>query len=1133
MKKRILGFLLIVAMVLGVAGILIACGEEKADYTVTVRSVEKEPMSGIEVSWMAGSKKAGSATTGEDGKATASLPLANYTIALEGLGEGYSYTSASVSPTMKNVTLTLAVTKVTYTVSVRDMVGSPAPNVSVTWTSESGAPAGTAVTDKNGKASAELDYGNYSVTLSMSSLPAGNTYDGAKTVSGKNPSATFSLRSSKGNETYSVTVRSQGGLLFKNQAVNVLSGSSFVDAGWTDENGVFTFTAEPKNYTVRLGVLPAGYTQEPALLTAATHTAELILTSAVITSEPAATTQYVIGDIIHNYTFTTPYQMADTGEVWSKSVAEILQEKELLLINNWGTQCTWCVNEMASMQSIYEKYGDQIEIVAVSNYYPADTDATISAYQAKNGYTFPMMRDTNGFRTKFNLEGWPTTVVVDRYGAIARIEVGAITSDEAWERLVEKYIGDDYKQTFVPGVPNDSINSEVAKPDITLPDDHYEELGNTINQADTFPEGSSIEWFGETEYEYAWPFLFKLRDDVSSDVPVMYASNTGKANSMAIIYATVTVGAGKVLTFDYYADTEADYDVLYITWDGRIIKDISGDSHGWQTLYLFSDITNGSHDLAITYIKDSSTNKGKDNVFIRNVRFVDVTTLDSYDKPVDMLRTAAYGDIVDNRYSNYVDVTLASDGFYHVNLSSLQNANLAGNDESPLLLVNLLNVTAWSGYSLSQLVGGVDETTGDYAFNCTFEIDGVTRDYRGDFYEYMLAASSSYVRDCVPVDAFLQKLLSKFMAQISGEHSHEKEWLEVCYFYSHYGAGEPIGNPILGVMDRTAIEIEAETRYEADLTRVMAPFPVVRYTFTPEESAVYKFESFISSQDAAQYSAQIWLYEEGHDPEDYLAYSGFTRRTFNGVNMQNFELYYYLTAGKKYFVAVAFLAQKSGTLEFEITNVGQEATEFAPCSDDIYSMILDENDSMIGLLLSGAIEYDKDDDGYFYAKNPDGSKGSYIYLDVLSVNTDALGGISLKNLVNIHVPNPEVPNGELDYLFFDFRYCVVYHVDVFDDGEIVTVKNNKERLDIRYGGRYKDYTAILQSYIDAAPTSGDMKGLIKVNDELVEILKLYIELRLNAVYDSSSSLDLNIELALDNEWLRFCWYYRKHDKNNP
>ncbi|MDE6411710.1 MAG: redoxin domain-containing protein [Clostridia bacterium] len=1210
MKRRILTLVSIIALVLGLSALLMACdGDdgtegEKVDYSVTVLSPAETPISGVTVSWVTSQNEtAGTATTGADGKATASLPAGTYTIGLSGdaLAE-YDYDAISVTSKMRNPEIVLSAKRVTYSVTVKDKDGAAAQGVTVTWTK--GNTAKTATTNASGKAECELEYGNYTVTLSK--LPFGNSYDGGRNVSGAYPSTTFNLRELSGDVvTYSVTVKSAGGLLFKNYNVNVLRGGELWNSGTTNDEGVFEMTSEAGDYTIDLPKVPNGYTYTPLALSADVTSAELVLTSALIgASQASASTRYVIGDIFHDYTFTTSYKM--NGAIWSKSVSEILQNKDALIINNWGTGCGNCLTEMPDMQEVYEEYKDKIEIVAVDNYPSSregiDSVATIEAFVNQYGYTFPMMRDVNGFTAKFGISGWPTTIVIDRYGAIARIEVGAITSTDAWIRLIKKYIGNEYVQTFEPGKPNESINFELAKPDIKFAsveeeNAHHSALGNALLNGNTLPEGNAITWYGEKEYadrrkdevdkdgnkiyeeyEYAWPFLFAKFSDLeaetnpnySSDDYVIFASNgtspatsdgkygerEGKANSMSILYADVTVKAGQALTFEYFADTEANGDILYIFWDGRMLREISGSSDGWKTCYLYSEITAGKHTISITYYKDSAKNVGKDNVFISNLRFVDVNEFKSggelEDESTDMLRGAGFGEIANGKHSYYVDTTL-TDRYYHVNVSALEGEEselglaegLAGNDKSPLLLANLMNVTPWNNYySISELIYAQDENTGKYVYSCIFSIDGKKKDYRGDIIRYLSAAAASEVKFCVPVDAFLQKMLVAFMKEVKktariaaglsvtneADYWHENEWLEICFYYSHYGVGTPIGNPIVGLMEETAIEVEADTaeKYEADLTRMKAPFPAMIYTFTPEESAVYKFESFIPDEDAEDYGAQIWLYDDNTSADRPLVYDGESRVRLNAENEQNFELYYYLTAGHKYYFELAFLMQMMGTYEFNITKIGQSYTELVPASLDLYTMVVDENgDWTTGeYILAGAVEYVKDEDGYFHAINHDGTIGDFIYLDVLRANTSALGNIPLNRLVDYYVTDPE-SREDLDYKMFDFRYHVQYHVTTDDDGEMVAYDPERDSHVSPYGKKYKDYTSTLQAYIDAAPTTGDYAGLIKVDQKIVDILTLFFELRLNPIFDGK------IETALENEWLRFCWYNRTHNANNP
>lgn len=1113
---------MIATLLFGTALCLTACDEEedKAEYSVTVYSPEEEPLSGVTVSWLSGSTTAEKATTGEDGKATAALPPATYTIALSDYYEGYSYTTASVSATQRSVNIELSAIMVRYSVSVTDKDGLPAEKVNVTWTrTKDSVVAGTALTNGNGLAMKELAYNEYIVTLSIPKpLSDTNIYERPLTVNGDDPAVDFFLVEGH-NEDYTVTVKSEGGLLFKNQSVQVLSNDLLMYSGKTDDEGKCTFSLMQGHYSVTAVSLPAGYTAKAGTLTPRELSTEVILHSEIITSAPAEDTTYVMGDIFHNYTFTTAYEL--NGAIWSKSVKEILAEKKVLILNNWGLQCSWCVKEMPDMQATYEKYGDKIEIVAVNNYsIPADSNSDIEAY-AKD-YSFPMMRDTNNFRGKFSLTGWPATVIIDRYGAVARIESGAITGEETWERLIQKYIGDDYVQDFIPGEKvSEPISSEIAKPDVEIPENHYELIASAMNDTNLFPNGASIVWYGETEYEYAWPFVLGVDTDLTSET-VMYSSNTGKANSMSILYATVTVDPGKVLHFDYWAQTE-EKDVLSILWDGKIVFAASGDSNGWQTCYLYTDLTGGSHTLSMTYIKDGTGSEGKDNVYFKRFGFADIEDIP---EPTNMLRGAAYGipESGATQFPYYASVSLDNeDGYYHVDLSSLENSQYAGNDQKPMLFANVLGATGWNRYSVSEWATSQDENTGDYLVDCNFTINGVKKDYREALLKYLLAAVPSYVDNCVPVNQELHDILVEFMKAVDkliGGESHGNEWLEICYFYSHYGEGEPIGNPIMGVMTETAIEI-GEGRTTADLTRDMPPFPSEIFSFTPNASAVYEITSHIPAELAGTKTSQIWLYDDNTDPDHALAYCGEGYVTRGGENEQNATLYYYMTAGHKYYIEVAFQMSETGSFDFTVTNVGSSKTMLVPCSEDTYDMVLDEKGEFTGeTYLAGAIEYVKDQDGYYHAKNADGTTGDFIYLDLKYATTALLSNIPIERLVDRYWQDP-ADFSALDYKFFDFRYRVLFIRNGTGEDEII---NYNPKVDwSQYGAQYKDYTATVKGWIESAKSNG---GLLKVNQEVVDVLKLFIEMRINAVYLSGSKYE--IEPVLDNEWLRFCWYNKTY-----
>ncbi|MDE7107686.1 MAG: redoxin domain-containing protein, partial [Clostridiales bacterium] len=381
------------------------------------------------------------------------------------------------------------VMRVTYTAEVKDKTGKLTQGVTVTWSSGSNV-VGTAVTGADGKASLELDYGDYTVTVS--NLPDGNVFTDTKTVTGKAPAAAIELRDGA-TENYSVTVRSEGGLKFKDLTVFVYGNGKPIYSGKTDANGVLEFSLPADNYTLRVPNIQEGYKLASApTLTAAVRQGEVVLSSAVIEEAAPSDKLYKVGDIIHDYSWTTPYEV--DGSRVTYSIAELLETKEAVIINNWGTKCTYCVQEMPAMEEIYQDYNDKIELLAISNYMGGDLESTIVNYREANNYTFPMMRDTNSFAVRFSLEYFPTTIVIDRYGAIAHIESGAIPDAEIWERLIKRFIGDDYVQTFTPGEDNEPITSEISKPDITVPADHYEKVAAAINNF-TATDDMYVNWY--------------------------------------------------------------------------------------------------------------------------------------------------------------------------------------------------------------------------------------------------------------------------------------------------------------------------------------------------------------------------------------------------------------------------------------------------------------------------------------------------------------------------------------------------------------------------------------------------------------------------------------------------------------
>lgn len=155
---------------------------------------------------------------------------------------------------------------------------------------------------------------------------------------------------------------------------------------------------------------------------------------------------YRLGARIPDFTVTT----------WDNktlSLYEVLQEKEMVLINIWATWCGPCRVEFPYLQEAYEMYQDRIEVIALSCE-TGDTPEVLADFVDKMGLTFPIGQDVHRLLSKFNRNSIPTSIVIDRFGVICFIESGSITDLDSFVRLFETFLGEDYTESkLLRGIP--------------------------------------------------------------------------------------------------------------------------------------------------------------------------------------------------------------------------------------------------------------------------------------------------------------------------------------------------------------------------------------------------------------------------------------------------------------------------------------------------------------------------------------------------------------------------------------------------------------------------------------------------------------------------------------------------------
>lgn len=104
-----------------------------------------------------------------------------------------------------------------------------------------------------------------------------------------------------------------------------------------------------------------------------------------------------------------------------------LRHGKPLFLNVWATWCAPCRAEMPWMAALYEELSSEgLTMVAVSDE-PADV---VQEYLKENPYPFTVLLDSeNLLPMRFEIQGIPTTLVIDREGRLVMRHTGAYQWD--------------------------------------------------------------------------------------------------------------------------------------------------------------------------------------------------------------------------------------------------------------------------------------------------------------------------------------------------------------------------------------------------------------------------------------------------------------------------------------------------------------------------------------------------------------------------------------------------------------------------------------------------------------------------------------------------------------------------------
>lgn len=318
----------------------------------------------------------------------------------------------------------------------------------------------------------------------------------------------------------------------------------------------------------------------------------IVLTLCLAAPAFAESTIYQYGDTIEDFTVTTP-----EGDTYTLS--ELLETHKAVLLNFWFNGCGPCEMEFPYLDECWAQFKDDVAVLALS---PYDDDESIASYKARLGLSLPMAQDNIGLSDRFGVDGFPTSVMIDRFGVMCFIESGSQPSTDAFVRLFTPFAADDYTESLI------GFEIPAPKPTMEMPD--AKAMAAAANG-----ENQTLVWAAD-EDEYAWPWL--IGED--GDRQYIYSSIADVDTASAFINTTVSVKAGDALAFDYRTSTEEACDFMFLRINGESVKAFSGEND-W-TSYAYGFDADGDYVVSFVYAKDMMEKAGDDMVMVDNVRLL-------------------------------------------------------------------------------------------------------------------------------------------------------------------------------------------------------------------------------------------------------------------------------------------------------------------------------------------------------------------------------------------------------------------------------------------------------------------------------------------------------------------------------
>lgn len=910
--------------------------------------------------------------------------------------------------------------------------------------------------------------------------------------------------------SYTVTVKTAGGMAMEGVSVAVYSDSTLKDLqahAETNDSGVANVQlAAADGYAIVLSGVPNGYALEASYPLNSTNV-EINLVSSLLKGESLNGRKLNVGEVMPDFTVTAP-------DGTSYTLSEVLKGKDMVLVNVFYTTCGPCVNEFPYLEQAYQMYKDKVEVLAI-NSYVGDTNESVAAFQSSMGLSFPMAKCPNEWGT-FGTPGYPTSVIVDRYGVITLIEVGGITSLRPFTSIFETMTGDDYEQKL--------YNS--ADELLIIPTPTYEMADSDTVSAILGTTELPITYAPETgdSAKYSWPFI----ETEKNGEACLKASNQGIDDSYAIMYMEFELKAGQALGFDYLSSSENGGDILYVIAgterdeksEGTNVYSISGydEEEQWKSCYPTVAMYDGKYWVALCYQKDGGNAAADDTVYVKNVRIVSAEDVDSATHLPQMAATTQDGFVYE-----YVDIVLnKQDGYYHV-----------GTANGPLLFVNLMGSTQFSE----------EDSIWNMAYNGEVVVDGVN--YVEELENYAWFANNSKIPGHAPITEEWFALLQKVDQALGFDDADDMEWMKACVYYQNYGTDEQVEDIIKGLAPFCAYEAKLGKNVETNVFNIDRQIiPRSFYAeFIPNRSGVYRFTSRSESQNGLV----GWI----HNANKEILFENINTLERNFLEEDQVSMTCYMEAGTPYYISMNYAdPNELGLIYYDVEFMGTSYSRLVSCSPGPFTAALTPDGQTLGYVVAAGIDVVLGDDGVYYHDLGEGKKGSKIYLDL--VNSTSAHTVPILSKGNYR--------GLIDRGYFDFGKnemdleVLTYLYNAEGDTEkaielmakawtgldLTLTESDIEKLsqedkekraeqqaefdDLyesyavdevlagKYHGTGEDYSDLMRTLESKMIRDGSaLNGCVVVTEEIAEVLQQF--------------MDHHTFKGVDTAWRKFCYYY--------